>query len=72
MEKAVALDGVNLIGYTPWGCIDLISASTGEMAKRYGFIYVDQDDQGNGSLERSKKDSFDWYKQVIASNGEDL
>lgn len=72
MEKAVALDGVNLIGYTPWGCIDLISASTGEMAKRYGFIYVDQDDQSNGSLERSKKDSFDWYKQVIASNGEDL
>ncbi|TLQ05807.1 6-phospho-beta-glucosidase [Pediococcus stilesii] len=72
MEKAVALDGVDLIGYTPWGCIDLISASTGEMAKRYGFIYVDQDDEGNGSLERSKKDSFEWYKQVIASDGEIL
>lgn len=65
-------DGVDLIGYTPWGCIDLVSASTGEMSKRYGFIYVDKDDNGNGTLERSKKKSFDWYKKVIASNGEEL
>ncbi|MGL5296580.1 MAG: glycoside hydrolase family 1 protein [Culicoidibacterales bacterium] len=62
-------DGVDLIGYTPWGCIDLVSASTGEMSKRYGFIYVDRDDQGNGTNKRSKKKSFDWYKQVIATNG---
>ncbi|PTQ83661.1 glycosyl hydrolase family 1 [Trichococcus patagoniensis] len=60
------------MGYTPWGCIDLISASTSEMYKRYGFIYVDQDDEGKGSLEHSKKDSFDWYKKVIASNGTEL
>ena len=65
-------DGVELMGYTTWGCIDLVSASTGEMSKRYGFIYVDKDDQGNGTLERRKKKSFDWYKKVIASNGEDL
>ena len=65
-------DGVELIGYTPWGCIDLVSASTGEMSKRYGFIYVDKDDNGNGTLERSKKKSFEWYKNVIASNGEEL
>lgn len=71
MEKAID-DGVDLIGYTPWGCIDLISAGTGEMSKRYGFIYVDRDDEGNGSLERSKKQSFYWYKQVIATNGEEL
>ena len=72
MKKAVLEDGVELIGYTPWGCIDLVSAGTGEMSKRYGFIYVDRDDLGNGSLKRSKKKSFDWYKQVIASQGEDL
>ena len=71
MAEAVK-DGVDLMGYTPWGCIDLVSASTGEMAKRYGFIYVDQDDMGNGTLARSRKDSFYWYKKVIASNGEDL
>lgn len=71
MDKAIE-DGVELIGYTPWGCIDLISGGTGEMAKRYGFIYVDKDDEGKGTLARSKKDSFDWYKQVIASNGEKL
>ena len=71
MKEAV-LDGVNLIGYTPWGCIDLVSASTGEMKKRYGFIYVDKDNEGNGTLERKKKKSFDWYKKVIGSNGEDL
>jgi len=65
-------DGVDVIAYTPWGCIDLVSASTGEMKKRYGFIYVDKDNEGNGTLARTKKDSFDWYKKVIASNGEDL
>ena len=65
-------DGVDLIGYTTWGCIDLVAASTGEMSKRYGFIYVDKDDQGNGTLERRKKKSFNWYKQLIASNGERL
>ncbi|GAL28387.1 6-phospho-beta-glucosidase [Vibrio variabilis] len=65
-------DGVPLMGYTPWGCIDLVAASTGEMSKRYGFIYVDRDDRGNGTLERSRKKSFYWYKKVIASNGEDL
>ncbi|MFC6165479.1 6-phospho-beta-glucosidase [Lactiplantibacillus dongliensis] len=72
MEEAVALDGVDLIGYTPWGCIDLVSASTGEMAKRYGFIYVDADDNGEGSFDRSKKDSFYWYQKVIESDGADL
>ena len=71
MAEAVK-DGVDLMGYTPWGCIDLVSASTGEMAKRYGFIYVDRDDAGNGTLARSKKKSFDWYKKVIATNGADL
>lgn len=65
-------DGVDVIGYTPWGCIDLISASTGEMDKRYGFVYVDCDNQGMGTFNRYKKDSFDWYKKVITSNGEDL
>lgn len=65
-------DGVDLMGYTPWGCIDLVSASTGEMAKRYGFIYVNKYDDGTGDLGRRKKDSFAWYKKVIATNGEDL
>ena len=69
MKEAVK-DGVDLIGYTPWGCIDLVSASTGEMKKRYGFIYVDKDNEGKGTLNRSKKKSFYWYKKVIASNGE--
>lgn len=71
MKEAVE-DGVELIGYTPWGCIDLVSASTGEMKKRYGFIYVNKDNDGNGDLTRSKKDSFYWYKKVIESNGENL
>ena len=57
---------------TPWGCIDCVSFTTGEMKKRYGFIYVDKDNEGNGTLKRSKKKSFDWYKKVIASNGEEL
>lgn len=68
MGEAIA-DGVECWGYTPWGCIDLVSAGTGEMKKRYGFIYVDKDNDGNGTLDRKKKKSFDWYKQVIASNG---
>ncbi|KTI94385.1 6-phospho-beta-glucosidase [Enterobacter hormaechei] len=72
MKKAVVEDGVDLMGYTPWGCIDLVSAGTGEMKKRYGFIFVDKDNEGNGTLNRSKKKSFDWYKQVIASNGDNL
>ena len=72
MEKAVELDGVDLMGYLPWGCIDLVSAGTGQMDKRYGFIYVDKNDAGEGTLARSPKDSFYWYKKVIASNGEDL
>lgn len=70
MKKAVEYDGVDLMGYTPWGCIDLVSAGTGEMKKRYGFVYVDMDDKGNGTLKRSKKKSFEWYKKVIESNGE--
>lgn len=72
MKDAVNLDGVDLMGYTSWGPIDLISASSGEMKKRYGFIYVDLDEKGNGTYQRIKKKSFDWYKQVIASNGEKL
>ncbi len=65
-------DGIPVMGYTSWGCIDLVAASTGEMSKRYGFIYVDRDDQGNGTLARTRKKSFWWYKKVIASNGSDL
>ena len=70
--KAAVQDGVQLMGYTMWGPIDLISFSTSEMSKRYGFIYVDQDDAGKGSLKRYKKDSFYWYQKVIKSNGENL
>ena len=72
MKDAVDIDGVELWGFTPWGCIDLVSASTGEMHKRYGFVYVDYQDDGTGKGDRSRKDSFYWYKKVIASNGEDL
>ncbi len=72
MKEAVEYDGVDLMGYTPWGFIDLVSAGTGEMKKRYGVIYVDKDNEGNGTLKRSKKDSFDWYQKVIATNGEEL
>lgn len=71
MGEAIA-DGVECLGYTTWGCIDLVSAGSGEMSKRYGFIYVDRDNDGNGTLNRSKKKSFDWYKEVIASNGLNL
>ena len=72
MKKAVEEDGVDLIGYTPWGCIDCVSFTTGEMKKRYGFIYVDRDNEGNGTLKRSKKDSFAWYQKVMETNGEVL
>ena len=72
MKKAVELDGVDLMGYTPWGCIDVVSFTTGELRKRYGFIYVDLNDDGTGSGNRYKKKSFDWYRKVIASNGEVL
>ncbi|WP_449621121.1 6-phospho-beta-glucosidase [Robertmurraya sp. Marseille-Q9965] len=72
MEKAINIDGVELIGYTPWGCIDIVSFGTGEMEKRYGFIYVDKDNSGHGTLERKRKKSFEWYKQVIATNGKEL
>ena len=71
MKEAVE-DGVDLMGYTMWSCVDLVSASTGEMKKRYGFIYVDKDNDGNGDFHRERKDSFWWYKKVIESNGEDL
>ena len=71
IEGALA-DGVPVMGYTPWGCIDLVSASTGEMSKRYGFIYVDLDDEGKGSGARSRKESFAWYQRVIATNGANL
>ncbi|MCQ6566877.1 glycoside hydrolase family 1 protein [Bacillus mycoides] len=72
MSDAIQEDGVEMIGYTSWGCIDLVSASTGEMSKRYGYIYVDKHDDGSGTLERKKKDSFFWYKDVINTNGEIL
>ena len=71
MDKAIE-EGIDLIGYTTWGCIDLVSAGTGEMRKRYGFIYVDKHDNGKGTLERKKKKSFYWYKNVIKSNGSEL
>ena len=61
------MDAVSL-----WRSIDLVSVSTGEMSKRYGFVYMEKDDQGNGTMERRKKKSFDWYKKVIASQGSDL
>ncbi|MBR1408759.1 MAG: 6-phospho-beta-glucosidase [Clostridia bacterium] len=72
LRDAVCEDGIPVMGYTAWGCIDLVSASSGEMKKRYGMIYVDKDDAGGGTLERLRKDSFYWYKKVIATNGADL
>ena len=72
MEKAVVLDGVDVIGFLSWGPIDIVSAGTGEMKKRYGYIYVDLDDMGEGSGQRLKKDSFYWYREVIASGGQTL
>ncbi|MBQ1878507.1 MAG: family 1 glycosylhydrolase, partial [Erysipelotrichaceae bacterium] len=71
MEGAIE-DGSDVRAYTMWGCIDLVSASTGEMKKRYGFIYVDKDNEGKGTLNRYRKDSFWWYKRVIETNGEEL
>lgn len=71
MKEAVK-EGVDLMGYTPWGCVDLVSASTGEMSKRYGLVYVEKYDDGSGSLKRRKKMSFDWYRKVIETNGESL
>lgn len=70
--KEAIKDGVDIMGYAYWGPIDIVSAGTGQMSKRYGFIYVDKDDYGNGTLKRIKKDSFDWYKHVIKTNGKDL
>lgn len=72
MRDAICEDGVELLGYTTWGCIDLVSASTNEMSKRYGFIYVDSDDLGEGSFKRYRKKSFYWYKKLIASYGTEL
>ena len=72
VKKAITLDGVDVMGYTPWGCIDCVSFTTGEYKKRYGFIYVDKHDDGSGSMARSKKKSFHWYQSVIESNGEQL
>ena len=65
-------DGVELLGYTTWGPIDLVSASTAQLSKRYGFIYVDRNDDGTGTLARYRKKSFDWFRQVIATNGASL
>lgn len=69
MIKAIDEDGVDVIGYTVWGCIDPVSFTTGEMKKRYGFVYVDRDDFGNGTNARLRKESFFWYKDVINTNG---
>lgn len=72
MNDAINIDGVELMGYSMWGCFDLISSGTGEMKKRYGFVYIDRDDKGKGSYKRYRKDSFYWYKKVISSDGVDL
>jgi Beta-glucosidase/6-phospho-beta-glucosidase/beta-galactosidase len=72
MELAINNDGVDVMGYTPWSAIDIVSASTGQLSKRYGFIYVDRNDDGSGSLKRYRKDSFYWYQKVISTHGEDL
>lgn len=72
LKKAVEIDGVDVLGYTSWSGIDLVSATSAQITKRYGHIYVDYDDQGNGTGNRIKKDSFAWYKRVIETNGEEL
>ena len=72
IKEAIEKDHVPVMGYTPWGCIDIVSAGTGEMAKRYGMIYVDMVDIGHGTLKRSRKKSFYWYQHVIKTNGEEL
>ena len=69
MKDTIEKDNVDLFGYTMWGCIDLVSASTGEMSKRYGLIYVDSDDKGQGTFKRYRKDSFYWFKNLIRNNG---
>jgi len=65
-------DGVDVAGFTVWGIIDIVSSSTSEMSKRYGFVHVDQDDAGNGTLERRPKASYEWYREVIATRGASL
>ena len=72
MKKAIEEDGIPLIGYTMWGCIDLVSAGSGEMTKRYGLVYVDKNDLGKGTYQRYRKDSFYWYQKVIETNGDIL
>ncbi|EKO3421572.1 6-phospho-beta-glucosidase [Vibrio fluvialis] len=72
VKQAISYDGVEVMGYTPWGCIDCVSFTTGEYKKRYGFIYVNRHDDGSGDMARSKKKSFFWYQNVIATNGESL
>ena len=72
IAQAINLDGVEVIGLTVWGWIDIISAGTGEMKERYGLVYVDMDDEGRGSLKRIRKDSFRWYQKVIRSHGTEL
>lgn len=72
LKKAVEIDGVDVMGYTSWSGIDLVSATSAQITKRYGHVYVDYDDQGNGTGNRFKKDSFAWYKRVIETNGEQL
>ena len=72
IELAITKDYVDVLGYTTWAPIDVVSVSTGEMKKRYGFIYVDKNNDGSGTYNRYKKASFDWYKHVIESNGESL
>ncbi len=72
IRDAICIDHVDCIGYTMWGNVDLVSRSTGEMAKRYGFVYVDMDDKGNGTLRRTRKDSFWWFKKACETNGADL
>lgn len=72
LRDAIVIDKVPCFGYTMWGCTDLISLASGQMKKRYGFIYVDMNDYGQGSLQRYRKDSFYWYKKVIKTNGSDL
>lgn len=70
--KEAVKDGVELMGYTSWGCIDVVSASTAELKKRYGYVYVDRNDDGSGTLNRYKKKSFYWYRDMIKNNGETL
>lgn len=72
IAKAINEDGVDVMGYTAWGCIDLVSASSAQMKKRYGFIYVDRNEEGTGTMNRYRKKSFYWYQNVIRTNGESL